>query len=107
MSYKVFLIKDAEKDILEIYDYIARNDSRKKADLLIQKIKEVCGTLSSLPNRSHVPPELERIGVFDYKEIHFKPYRIIYEIIGASVFIHCVLDGRRNLQELLAIRLLR
>ncbi|MBN1996239.1 type II toxin-antitoxin system RelE/ParE family toxin [candidate division KSB1 bacterium] len=107
MSYKVYLIEDAEKDILEIYDYVARNDSRKIADLLIQKIEEVCGTLSSLPNRGHVPPELERISVFDYKEIHYKPYRIIYEIIGTSVFIHCVLDGRRNLQELLAIRLIR
>ena len=107
MSHKVYLIVDAEKDILEIYDHVARNDAREKADLLIQKLEDVCASLSSLPNRCHVPPELERIGVYDYKEIHCMPYRMIYQIIDASVFIHCVLDGRRNLQELLAIKLIR
>ena len=42
-----------------------------------------------------------------YREVHFKPYRIIYEIVGRKVFIHCVLDGRRAVQELLERRLLR
>jgi toxin ParE1/3/4 len=52
-------------------------------------------------------PELERIGVCGYREIHFKPYRIIYQIAGQKVFIHCVLDGRRAMQEILERRLLR
>jgi toxin ParE1/3/4 len=45
--------------------------------------------------------------VREYREIHFKPYRIIYQIVGRKVFIHCVLDGRRALQEVLEHRLLR
>ncbi|MFW6131795.1 MAG: type II toxin-antitoxin system RelE/ParE family toxin, partial [Candidatus Aminicenantaceae bacterium] len=57
--------------------------------------------------RGHVPPELERIGVYSYKEIHFKPYRIICEVSESIVYIHCVLDGRRSLQELLEKRILR
>ena len=60
-----------------------------------------------MPERGHIPPELERIGVFGFREIHFKPYRIVYEIERKGVFIHCVLDGRRDLQELLESRLLR
>jgi len=43
----------------------------------------------------------------NFKEIHFKPYRIIYEIINKKVFIHCVLDERRDLQEILEHRLIR
>ena len=31
----------------------------------------------------------------------------IYQIEGQTVFVHCVLDGRRDLQELLERRLLR
>ena len=60
-----------------------------------------------MPGRGHVPPELERIGVRGYLEIHFKPYRIFYQIAGRKVFVHCVLDGRRALQEVLERRLLR
>jgi len=57
--------------------------------------------------RENFPPELERIGVYDYREVFFKPYRIIYQISGSEVYVHCVLDGRRDMQTLLQQRLLR
>ncbi len=40
-------------------------------------------------------------------QVHFKPYRIIYQVAGRKVLIHCVLDGRRAVQEILERRLLR
>ena len=107
MIFDVYLISDAEKDIIDIYKYIIFNDSKENAEYVFHKIEEVCRSLSSLPDRGHIPPELERIGVINFKEIHFKPYRIIYEVINKKVFVHCVLDGRRNLQETLEYRLLR
>ncbi len=55
----------------------------------------------------NVPPELERISVTGFLEIHFRPYRIIYQVIENDLFIHCILDGRRDLQTLLQERLLR
>ena len=36
-----------------------------------------------------------------------KPYRVICEVIGRDVYIHCVLDGRRDMQSLLERRLVR
>ena len=66
-----------------------------------------CLNLESFPERGHTPPELERINLIGFFEIHFKPYRIIYQILNNNVYIHCVLDGRRELQELLEKRLLR
>jgi len=107
MKFKVYIISDAEEDILAIYNYVLINDSEEKAEYLLQKLEETCISLNKLPNRGHVPPELERVGVYNYKEIHFKPYRIIYEVIESKVYIHCVLDGRRSLQELLEKRLLQ
>ena len=107
MNFKVNIISDAEEDILDIYNYVLINDSEEKAEYLLNKIEETCLGLKKYPDRGHVPPELERVGVYTYKEIHIKPYRIIYEVTEKIVFIHCVLDGRRSLQELLENRLLR
>ena len=107
MTYQVFVLKDAEQDILEIYEYVARNDSISKADKLIERIEEKCKSLSEYANRGHIPPELDRISIPNYLEIHYKPYRILYQIIDKSVFVHCILDGRRDLRELLHERLLR
>jgi len=61
----------------------------------------------SCPQRGHIPPELARIAVTTYREVHFKPYRVIYEVVGDEVFVHCVIDGRRDMQLLLERRLVR
>ena len=107
MKYQVFLVSDAEEDIVGIFSYIASNDSVERADHVLEKLQETCSTLEYFPHRGHVPPELERIGVHNFLQIHFKPYRIIYTISDNKVFVHCVLDGRRDLQDLLQRRLLR
>jgi toxin ParE1/3/4 len=107
MKFNVYIISDAEEDLLDIYRYVSISDSIEKAELLFLKIKETCLSLAELPNRGHIPPELDRIGVVEYREIHFKPYRIIYQVIELKVHIHCILDGRRELQELLEKRIIR
>ena len=107
MSYQVLLLPEAEEDIFEIYKHILINDTPSKADYVFNKIEEACQSLIDLPDRGHIPPELKRVGIISYKEIHFKPYRIIYETEGRKIYIHAVLDERRELQELLENRLLR
>ena len=98
MKYHVHLTADAEQDILELFDF---------TDYVYQNIKDTCFSLEDFPDKGHFPPELERIGITEYREIHFKMYRIIYQVSGDNVFIHCALDGRRDLQELLERRLIR
>jgi len=107
MKYKVFLIADAEEDIFEIYNYVAKYDSPGKAEKLFENLQRTCLSLESFPERGHTPPELERINLIGFSEIHFKPYRIIYQILDKDIYIHCVLDGRRELLDLLEKRLLR
>jgi len=100
MKYNVYIIADAEEDIFGIYKYVTTNDSIQKADSLFQDIEEKINGLTELANRGHIPLELERIGIYEYREIHFKPYRIIYQILESGVYVHCVLDGRRDLDDL-------
>ena len=105
--YHVRLTEEAELDLLDIYHYIAAHDSPQQVGHVLERLEELCAELAEFPARGHVPPELERVGVMNYREVHFKPYRVIYEIAGRDVFIHCILDGRRDIQSLLERRLTR
>ena len=51
--------------------------------------------------RGHIPSELDRGSVDELLGGSLLPYRVIYEVIGQDVFVHCVLDGRRDMQSLL------
>lgn len=83
------------------------NDCQEEADKLFDNIKKKILTLKDFPERGHIPPELELFQMKEFLEIHYKPYRIIYQIIEKKVFVHCILDGRRDMQSLLQERLLR
>ena len=105
--YRVRLAEDAEHDLIDIYRYIALNDSVEKAAYVLDQLESLCARLTELPERGHPPHELDRIGVMNYREVNFKPYRVIYELIKQDVYIHCILDGRRDIQSLLERRLIR
>ena len=106
-THRVQLDIDAEEDLFDIYRYLALNDSIEQADRLFEALKRACYSLRTSPIRGHTPPELQDIGVSQFREIRFKPYRIFYSIDRTIVTVHCVLDGRRDLQTLLQERLLR
>jgi len=107
MKYRVNIVKSAEDDLLEIYKYIYFNDCEENADKMYAKLAEKIQSLQEFPNRGHIPPELKLLGVEDFLEISYKPYKIIYQIIKRVIFVHCVLDGRRDIQKLLQERLIR
>ena len=107
MIYQLLIIHEAEEDIFDIYRHILANTSANAAEQVLGQIEETCESLRKNPERGHCPPELERLGVSIYREIHYKPYRVIYQIEGKKVYVHCVLDGRRDFQKLLERRLLR
>lgn len=107
MKYQLLIISDAEEDLFEIFRYVAENDSPARAEKLLDKLEETILSLADFPHRGHVPAELKRAAVFEYLEIHYKPYRVIYQIRSKRVYVHCILDGRRDLEEILGNRLLR
>lgn len=106
-KYLVNILAPAEQDLLDIYHYVAENDSPEKADYLLNKLEEVCSSLEYMPERGHIPEELRRLALQNYREIHFKPYRIFYQTHSKNIYIHCILDGRRDLNSILLRRLLK
>lgn len=107
MKFKVVFDPLAKLDLKEIFLYVAVNDSIQSANKLLDALEETCYKLEKYPGRGHIPPELKTTGIKSYLEIHYKPYRIIYEIENSLVYIHSVIDGRRNIQEILSNRFLR
>jgi len=106
MGFAVLLTNDAARDLGEIYDYIAFHDSPPKADYVLEQIEEVFSNLSEFPERGVYPKELLAIGIREFREIFFKPYRIIYRVIDKMVYVLLIVDGRRDMQFLLQRRLL-
>lgn len=106
-SHAVSLTEDAFRDLEGLYSYIATHDSFQKADFVLQKLEASFNSLSQFPDRGSYPKELLSLGIREYREIYFKPYRIIYRVIEKNVYIYFITDGRRNIQDLLEERLLR
>lgn len=104
--YELLLTEGAEQDLEGIYNYLAEFDSPLKADRLLDQLLQVVEDLAYFPERGSFPKELAALGIREYRQVFFKPYRLIYRIINQQVIIYLIVDGRRDMQSLLARRLL-
>ncbi|MGO8934356.1 MAG: type II toxin-antitoxin system RelE/ParE family toxin [Terracidiphilus sp.] len=105
MKYRVQVTDDALHDLADIYDWIADHDSPAKADHVLDRLTETVEGIAMLPHRGSRPRELSPGLQAEYRQVFFKPYRLIYEVVGTDVVVHVIADGRRNLQSLLLQRL--
>lgn len=106
MPFPVMLTRGAARDLEEIYHYISRQDAPGKAGHVLDAIENAFESLSENPERGAYPDELLALGSRDYREIFFKPYRIVYRVIESTVYVLLIADGRRDMQSLLQRRLL-
>jgi toxin ParE1/3/4 len=106
MAFRVLLTDDAVRDLEQICEYIAEHDSAKSANHVLDRIEEVVQSLATMPDRGHFPAELLSLGIREYGEVFFKPYRIVYRVVDDAVYVYLIADGRRDMQAVLARRLL-
>ncbi len=104
--FNVLLTKGAEQDLEAIYDYIAEFDCVANANHVLDELLQVAKNLSRFPERGSYPKELATLGIKEYRQTSFKPYRVIYRVTGSQVIIYLIADGRRDMQSVLARRLL-
>lgn len=98
--------KAAERDLEAIIDYIAL-DSIDEALKILTKLRAGAATLTSMPQRGRLVPELHAQGVSAYHELIVSPWRIIYRIGERQVHVLAVIDSRRNLEDILLERVTR
>ena len=106
MKYAILLTDDAVHDLEEIDDYISEHDSPQNANYVLNQIEELMLTLAEYPERGTFPKELLTLGIKEYREVFFKPYRVIYRVIDNDVVVYMIADGRRDMQTLLQRRML-
>jgi toxin ParE1/3/4 len=74
---------------------------------MLEKLKQKASLPARFPERGRFVPELGRFAIRTYRELHVRPYRVLYRIAGRRVIVLGVFDGRRDLSELILRRLLR
>ena len=105
-KFEVLLTAGAEQDLEAIHDYIADFDCVANANYMLDQLMAVVDSLSRFPERGSYPKELVALGIKEYRQTSFKPYRVIYRVIDSQVVIYLIADGRRDMQSVLARRLL-
>lgn len=104
--FEVLLTDGAAQDLEAIHDYITEFDCVANANYVLDALMNAVESLSQLPERGSYPQELIRLGIKEYRQTFFKPYRMIYRVTGSRVIIYLIADGRRDIQSVLARRLL-
>ena len=110
MTYRVVFTDAAVQDLDEIADYISNLHSVLKALYVAREIRKRVETLKVFPDRGTQLPELADLGAgskMEYRQLHWKPYRIVYFVSGRVVSILLIADGRRDMPGLLLKRLVQ
>ncbi len=105
-KFEVLFTEGAEQDLEAIHDYISEFDCVANANYVLDELMEVVESLSRFPERGSYPKELVGLGIKEYRQTSFKPYRVTYRVTGNQVIIYLIADGRRDMQSVLARRLL-
>jgi len=92
---------DAKTDLVEIISYIKETSGPKIAGQVYERIKDKVSKCTNYPEGYRVVPELQDIGMFEYREIIESPWRIFFRLAEDEVRIVSVIDGRRNVEDIL------
>ncbi|MBW2428105.1 MAG: type II toxin-antitoxin system RelE/ParE family toxin [Deltaproteobacteria bacterium] len=94
--YKVILTQLAQKDLEQIYYYIAA-DSIKNARHFVLELEKKIYSLDTFPERQPLITE-NKFFATDYRHLIYKKYRIIYRVSEKAVFILRVIHGAMLLE---------
>jgi len=104
--YRVAWSESATHDLLAIVAYLAAR-SPTAARRVLHDLRLEASGLATLPLRGRHVPELAELGVRAWREVIVPPYRLVYRVANRDVRVVLVVDGRRELENLLVDRLLR
>lgn len=102
-KFNVIWANVAEKDLLNIIEYIAE-DSPQNAINILAKIRKQASDLYTIPERGRIVPELYDQGILLYRELIIEPWRLIYRIAEQEIYVLSVIDSRRNVEDILIKR---
>jgi toxin ParE1/3/4 len=99
--------RSARRDLEGIVGYLADRSPQQAAFATLDRLEARAKSLATLADRGRVVPELRRLHIRQYRELLVPPYRVIYRVSGALVWVLVLVDARRNLEDVLLDRLIR
>ena len=104
-EFNVLWTQTAIEDLDDIINYIA-NDSIESSKKIFYQIKKKSENLKTFPNRGRIIPELKYHNIETYREIIIDPWRLFYRIEKNNVYVLSIIDGRRNIEDILMTKFL-
>ena len=98
--------KAAADDLWSIVEYIARERPTVAMDIL-GRIRKRARSLRLAADKGRRVPELQRQGIREYRELVIAVWRLIYKGTPSAVEVLLVIDSRRNVEDVLLMRLIR
>lgn len=102
-EYQVFWTQSAQQDLKKIIEYFAA-DNEIEAKRIYLIIKQKADDLRQMPLQGRIVPELRYNSILIYRELISPPWRIIYKTEENKVWVLAVIDGRRNVEDILLDR---
>ncbi len=104
---KTVILTSAKTDLIQLRRYILKNFSKDVWRITYGKLKESIRNLAHFPHLGAIPQELDDIHIHQYRQLICGMNRIIYELRQNTLYVHMIVDARRDLNALLLRRLIR
>ena len=105
IKYNIKWASPASDDLDEIIEYISKTNLKYS----IKVMEKIYGQVSKLdinPERCRIVSELEKYGYLRYRQLIVDYWKIIFKIEKNVVYIMIVIDGRRNLEDIILKKIL-
>ena len=101
MKHEIIWSKDAADELFEIISYIKYNTGKITAEKIYSKIMNEVKRVSENPAARKIAPLLKEVGINYIHQSNIDPWIIFYRAEKNRMEIISIIDGRRNLEEIL------
>ena len=93
--------EDAGNELIKIISYIKENTGPITAKKIYNKIMEEVKKASGNAKGRRISPLFKKYGILDIHHLNINPWIIYYKVRNNTMEIISIIDGRRNLEEIL------
>lgn len=93
---RVIFTHAARQDLIDIWLYIAANNSEAVGDRIYDQIADSCRRLAEYPELGRSRPEIAE----DARSLLVERWLVLYQIMGTNVQVVRIIDGARDLKRI-------
>jgi len=99
MTRQIRVLRRAQLDLLEIQEYIAR-DNPAAAEEVVDALLALISSLGEFPERGRIPRDAV-LKASGYRYLRHGEYLVFYKVLRSQVRVYRVVHGRRKYEDIL------